>query len=128
MSINAGAGNDSINVWEWNEVTVRGGTGDDTITGTGEGKVIEYASGDGNDVILGYDDDDIIRLVDGADYTTQRSDDDAIISVGSGSILLKDAASQSVKITGGTNTAVGIKINNSTDNTILSGRENTVAA
>ncbi len=92
VSINAGDGNDSVNIWDWNEVTVRGGKGDDIIVSSGDGNIFEYASGDGNDLIFGFSGEDILRLSDGTTYSTQRSGADVIVSVGSGSITLKDIA------------------------------------
>ena len=120
VSINAGAGNDSINIWEWDEVTVRGGTGDDTLVSSGNGNLIEYADGDGNDVIIGYAGEDIIRLSDGTTYSTMKSGSDVIVSVGSGSITLKDVSNnEEINILNGT--VESVSLTNQTLNALMLG-------
>ena len=53
-SISGGAGNDYIkNDPETSALTINGGTGNDTIESHGE-VLFQYASGDGNDVIIGF--------------------------------------------------------------------------
>ena len=92
-----GSGNDSISV-SGSSGTVSGGTGDDTITASGTfGRIFQYAQGDGSDVITGFSANDTLVISSG-DFTTQKSGTDLIISVGAGSITLKDKAASQVKI------------------------------
>ena len=80
---------------------VNGGRGDDVIV-LDEAKkpsIIEYANGDGNDVIYGYKSDDRIRLTDESDFTTILSGKDVMVQVGDGLILLSDAADKDIHIT-----------------------------
>ena len=123
MSINGGNGNDSININSWYSVTVRGGAGNDTITNVGSGNVIEYASGDGNDVIFGFDRYDTILLTDGSSFTTAKSGDDLIIKVGSGKMTLNKAIDINVNIINDSETVEpGPRdIHNYKSNTIISG-------
>ncbi len=90
VSINGGSGNDSINFGGWSNVTVRGGSGNDTIIGSGSNAVIEYASGDGNDVLEKFDSTSTIRITDGSDYSTQTSGSDTIVRIGNGQLRLVD--------------------------------------
>lgn len=97
-SISGGAGNDSIyNDPYTSALTITGGTGDDTITlSNGGGNVVQYNSGDGNDIIIGFNyTHDTLQIAADSYSTTSTagSDDflDVIVQVGDGSITLKDA-------------------------------------
>ena len=104
VSINGGDGDDYIDAGGYSNVTALGGAGNDTIDLDGSGEnVIEYKSGDGNDLILGFTSDDTIRITDDASFSTMILDDDVIVSLGSGSITLIDAAYEEINILGGTN-------------------------
>ena len=98
VTINSGNGNDYIDTGS--RITVNGGKGDDTIY-IGSNNLIQYKNGDGNDVMLNYNEDwqDTIKIVDG-DYTTLEDDNDLIIKVGEGSILIKGAKNKAVNIIG----------------------------
>ena len=90
VTIDAGAGNDSIYNSNSKNMTINAGTGNDSIGMIDYSKntKIQYSNGDGNDTIDGFDSNDIIQILDG-NYTTLRSGNDFIISVGNGSIVLK---------------------------------------
>ena len=64
----------------------------------GTNNIIQYTSGDGNDVITGYDSSNKIQI-SGSSYSTQASGSDMIIKVGSGKMTLKNARYSSVNIT-----------------------------
>lgn len=110
VSINGGKGNDSITTygyyssdiyWYGIYVTVNGGSGNDLISlsnSSGYAEV-QYASGDGNDIIYGINSTDSLKI-SGAKYSTVKSGSDLKVNVGNGSILLKDAANLAVKIIG----------------------------
>ena len=99
VSLNGGAGNDSVVTGSWSNVTVRGGKGDDTLVGTTlRGVLYQYDSGDGNDLLTNYSDDDTIQILSGTVDDTQLSGSDMIIAVGSGSITIKDANNKSLNL------------------------------
>ena len=77
--------------------TANGGLGDDVIIlESVKNAVIEYAEGDGNDIVLGYNESDIISIT--GEYSTQTSGKDVIIGVGTDSIILNDAAGKNINI------------------------------
>ncbi len=82
-------------------VTIKGGKGNDTIAiGSKASKqVVQYASGDGNDIVYGYTAADTIHITSG-EYTTQNSSNDVIIKVGSGSVKLKNTKGVKLNIKG----------------------------
>ena len=90
-SIKGGAGNDSISNTESN-VTINGGAGDDTINNTGNNLLIQYAKGDGNDKIVGFNETSTLDIA-GNKYSTTKSGSNLIINViDSGKITLQGAA------------------------------------
>ncbi|MBR4642449.1 MAG: hypothetical protein IKO74_06960 [Selenomonadaceae bacterium] len=100
-----GAGNDYI-YNTGNDVTITGGTGNDTIrlgaalAGRrparyevgGENILINYTTGDGFDLIQGFDSKATLS-VSGGTYSTKKSGDNLIVTVGKGKITLEGAAS-----------------------------------
>ena len=99
-TINAGTGNDSISL---NYLT--------------SGNVVQYANGDGNDTIFGWNDTDVLSLGGGLSYSTVISGSDVIVQAGLlGALTLKNAASHTVSITADD----GI-IRNSANNSVVSG-------
>ena len=98
VSINGGAGDDIIGCFSDTNCTVTGGKGNDSIDCTGStSKVITYASGDGNDTVSGFFEDDILKITKGT-YKVTRKDGDVIVTVGNGSIRLLDAARFKISI------------------------------
>ena len=126
VSISGGAGNDSIYNLS-NNITIVGGKGDDSINlastsgGIGTyGIMLQYTNGDGNDTVFGYHSNDIIQINDSS-YITTTSGQDVIISVGNGSIRLKNAKDKALnlsnaQITLDTNTISSSKVINGTGN------------
>ena len=90
VSINAGKGNDLITNWGFN-TTINGGAGDDTVDNSEAGMVYVYKSGDGNDLINGFGILETL-VVDGAKYSTVKSDSDVLVNVGKNTITLSGAA------------------------------------
>ena len=118
VTINTGAGNDTIENWGdtlkiYAEAgddsiyscsfygTINAGTGNDTVSLSSYRGVIEYTTGDGNDVIFNLGTTDTLDIK-GAQYSSVTSGNDVIISVGTGNITLKDAASLSAVNVNGT--------------------------
>ena len=84
-TILGGAGND----------TLLGGKGNDSLSGGAGSDVFVYASGDGNDIIANYAEEDRILITSGtANVTTSGSN--VILNVGSGKITVKNAAKKVV--------------------------------
>ena len=87
-SIEGGSGNDSI--YNGNDsVTISGGTGNDTINNLGDNVLIKYTAGDGNDIIYGFNSTSTLSI-SSADYSTQSSGNDIIVTVDNETILLKN--------------------------------------
>ena len=91
-SIQALGGNDSIDN-AGDNVTINGGLGDDTISfaDAAQNNVVEYAPGDGNDIVLGFKENDTLRIASDR-YTRSTLDNALVIGVGTGSVTLADAA------------------------------------
>ena len=78
--------------------TIIGGKGNDLISiEYARNTVIQYASGDGNDTVIGFDSDDILHITKGS-YTAEVAGDDVIFKIGKGSITLKDAKGKEITI------------------------------
>lgn len=91
VSINAGAGNDTIHN-ESENVTISGGKGNDFIHSYGENILFKYSSGDGNDTIEGFDEDDTLQLVKGTVDSVSSNGVDIVLTVGKNSITFTDTA------------------------------------
>lgn len=91
VSVNAGAGHDSITLDKSKNVTVTGGAGNDTITGSGSSSAVlyQYSSGDGKDFIVGFSKKDTIQVTSGAVKSVKTSGGNTVIELGSGSITLQ---------------------------------------
>ena len=79
------------------KVTISGGKGDDEIYNLGQKTIYKYNSGDGNDTVYGYGNNDTIQIFDG-NYTKSVSGNNVILKVGSGSITLVDAKDKTLHI------------------------------
>jgi len=145
LTIDAGAGNDSISM-EDNNSSISGGSGDDyiyirnnnTVSGDAGNDTIElhmyaealinYAAGDGNDLINAFNETSTLSI-GGGEYSSVVSGDDIILGVGENLITLDGAASlESLNIIGTYTTVApvivtGISINSSIDNTLLEGSD-----
>ena len=91
--IDGGAGNDLIGLYGNYHITVNAGTDDDTVYinrsyYSSLSCFYQYAYGDGNDIVHNFSAKDTIQI--SGSYATQTSGSDIIVSVGSGSITLKD--------------------------------------
>ena len=109
VTINTGAGNDSVHNGYGSSVTITGGKGNDYIYNNcyrqsdgsiyyyddynrGANILFKYASGDGNDIIYGFRADSTLSI-GGGSYSTKKSGDNIIVTVGDGKISLVGAAS-----------------------------------
>ncbi len=80
-------------------VNIIGSQKSNSITLGSGAALIKYSSGGGNDTVFGVKENDTLQIIN-ANYSTVQSDDDLIVNVGSGSILLKDAANITLTIGG----------------------------
>lgn len=80
--------------------TIIGGKGNDKITlsSSAANNVVQYASGDGKDTVVGFGTDDTLKITKGT-YKTSVSGSDVIVKVGKGSVTLKDAVGKKISIT-----------------------------
>ena len=93
VSINGGAGDDTISNESGDNVTIDGGAGDDYIYNSyGHDVMFLYSEGDGNDTISGFRSDSTLGIA-AANYSTVESGSDIIVTVGTGKITLQGAAS-----------------------------------
>ena len=106
VKISGKAGKDSI-ISSGDNVTIDGGTGDDSISNFGANVLFNYASGDGNDTIEGFNETSTLSI-SGGDYSILRTTKDIVVTVGKNKINLLDAG-QSVNING-TNYKVAISL------------------
>ena len=98
VTINAGAGNDYIlNSGKYAVLNVDSGNDTISLGSSHLNNLIQYTKGDGNDTIYGYNNTDTIQII-GSSYTTQNSGSDVLISVGDGSMLLKDVNGTTLNI------------------------------
>ena len=94
VEISSGAGNDFIhNYSNGSNTTINAGTGDDTISLDAgvQNNVIKYKVGDGNKIIYGYNSTTTIK-VNGSGFNTTANGNDMIVTIGEGTITLKDTS------------------------------------
>ncbi len=97
------AGDDSIKNGS-DSVTIEGGTGDDYIDniddydlnedgfiGDSKNVLFIYKAGDGNDTVKGFNETSTL-LISSENYYSQTSGSDVIVTIGTGSIILRNAA------------------------------------
>ena len=96
--ISGGAGDDSLCSSNGKNVTINGGTGDDTIRVTTGYNLIQYASGDGDDVIYGYKTTDTIQLTSGSITDIWGVGADLVFFVGDEYIQLKNVKNKKITI------------------------------
>ena len=104
-----GTGNDiiensTLSIWnperQANEIfspdhmTIDGGAGNDSISNAGANVLFKYEVGDGNDVIEGFNATSTLSI-GGAKYTSAKSGNDLIFTVGAGKVTLQGAANLS---------------------------------
>ena len=126
-TLDGGAGNDTFYLRQGDGygsyTTIIGGTGNDTIRADGGNqRVYFYEEGDGDDVIYSARSRDTLYIGDGT-YTTARSGNDFVVSVGKGSVTFKNISS--MNIVGGEEedepSTVGVNLRNTKSNVSLTG-------
>ena len=123
-SINGGAGNDTI-ITSGNDATITSGEGDDIISLNGasaDNNLIQYDLGSGNDTIYGLNETSKISITAGAEYSSETSGDDVIITVGENKITVAGGASLStINVINYEVTA--LEIDNTVNSTLITGTE-----
>ena len=123
VSMNGGTGNDTI-ISNGVNATILGGTGNDivTLTSAASNNRIVYNEGDGNDIIRGINSTSTLQIGNGkGTYSTTKSGSDIIVTVGEGKITLEGASGTGFKISGNSIGTTSTVINNSANNTLISG-------
>ena len=98
VMISGGAGDDSLCSSNGKNVTINAGTGDDTIRVTTGYNLIQYASGDGDDVIYGYKTTDTIQITSGSITDIWGVGSDLVFFVGDEYIQLKNVKNKKITI------------------------------
>ena len=120
MVINLGDGNDTIKNYCAN-VSIYSGKGNDSIYNEGTDASLQYTKGDGNDIIYGFKADSTLSISSGA-YSSTKSGDNVIVTVGDGKISLMGASSLSaVNIKGKKSTSTTLTVTNSTKSPVTVG-------
>ena len=97
-TIKGTTGNDSLK-GDSKANTIIGGKGNDTLTGGSGADVFVYASGDGKDIITDYSaGQDKIKITGAKISKTSVSGSDVILTVGSGSIRIKNSKGKTLSI------------------------------
>ena len=113
VSIAGGEGDDTI-YNHADEITIDGGAGDDSISNNSENVIFIHSGGD--DTIEGFNETSVLQI-DGS-YSTQKSGDNVIVTVGEDKIVLTDAANlESVQIIDSEGTVIA----NIDNNTLITG-------
>ncbi|MBO4779349.1 MAG: hypothetical protein J5497_01800, partial [Selenomonadaceae bacterium] len=96
MSLFGGAGDDTVITWG-DENTLEGGKGNDVIyVENHENILVKYTQGDGNDIVYDFNENSMLQIGNGSGtYSTVKSVDDIIVTVGNGKITLAGAANLS---------------------------------
>ena len=119
-TINAGAGDDYI-YNSGDNVTIETGKGNDSITNDGgENILFKYENGDGNDLIQGFNETSTLSIVVGT-YSSQKSGDDVIVTVGTGNITLQGVANLNTLNIAGKKDATLLTVKDSTKSPVTVG-------
>ena len=120
VTITGGAKNDTIKNTGDN-ITINGGLGNDQISNDkGKNVLFTYTKGDGNDLITGFNETSTLSISGGL-YSLQTSGNDVIVKVDDGKITLAGAASLSTVNIDGVKDKPASRINNSTNETLVTG-------
>lgn len=98
--INGGAGGDYLSAQN-NGDTIAGGAGDDIIWLDGrksKNSVIQFGSGDGADIVNGFNSDDTLQITSGTINSSVVSNNNLTPKVGDGTITLSDVGDTTIKI------------------------------
>ena len=109
-TIIGGNGDDILKGGKGNDILI-GGKGNDSLWGNAGADTFIYSKGDGNDIIYGFDNFDTLTL-DSLDFATSynKKDKALTLSIGDGSITLKDFTAKTFHINDDTYKISGSKL------------------
>ncbi len=112
VSIAGGAGNDKISLDNSDAVTINGGKGNDSLWGSYGDETFIYASGDGKDVIFGFDEDDLLQITGTFSTSLNKAKTEIYFKVGSTAkaITLKDFSATTFNVNGDSYEVSGTKL------------------
>ena len=120
VTIYGDSGNDNIQLYD-NYITVSGGADNDTIYADGSYQLLQYASGDGKDIVYGFDEGDTLHVTSGSISSASVSGSDVVFKIGSGTVTLKNAKDKSLTLKIGSGSAFSTVISGSEVSTIPAG-------
>ena len=93
VTVDGGDGKDKITN-DGSNVEIIGGKGNDNVTLSGDegGNIFVYSTGDGKDILTGFNKKDSIKIADSAQIETIVKGKDVVFKIGNGSITVKDGA------------------------------------
>ena len=91
VTITGGADNDVITNDNNDNATISGGAGDDSINNVSGTLTFQYSTGEGNDVIEGFDETSTLQILSGTVDKLTSNGTDLVLQVGEGTISLKGA-------------------------------------
>ena len=121
ISISGGDGADYIHLYTSAEkTTVNAGKGNDSVMSYSTlGTLYQYANGDGKDTITGFSENDTLHITSGSVSKATVSGSNVVLTVGSGTITLKDYKGKQLKL----------KINSgSVNSTVIGGTQSNVVS
>ena len=86
--------------------TIIGGAGNDTISAAKGKNIYRYATGDGDDIINGFTENDTLNITSGNIDSWTVANSDLIFNVGDGSITIKDGVNKKINTAIGKNKAI----------------------
>ena len=96
-SVIGGRGNDTIENYG-DHVTLAGGKGNDSIINTGEYVAYEFGEDNGKDTVVGFHDNDTVKITTESEYSIRASGNDVIVQIDTATMRLVDAAGQLISV------------------------------
>ncbi len=121
-SVDAGSGDDFISIYDGGSIDAGMGNDQISLGAFARYNLIKYTAGDGNDTIWGSDLKDTLSI-SGGEYIRSTVGNDVIITVGDGSILLKNARYGTIHIDGEEGDPTRLTLTNNSNAKVTLGAE-----